>query len=215
MAEIGFLHTHDGHIGTFSSLMSEIDPAQAHRHVVRSDLLERARREGIGDFGLRQQVRSAVADLAQESVSVVVCTCSTIGGLAERCGEELGLPVLRVDRPMAELAVRSGSRIAVAATLRSTLTPTRTLLREAAQEAGVEVEVIDAPCFEAWEAFVAGDLVAYYRRIARRLDMLDPSIDVLVLAQASMAPAADLTGIERLILSSPRLGVRRACDLAR
>ncbi len=214
VAGIGFLHTAEAHVESFGALVSEIDPALACRHVVRVDLLERAQHAGVGDPGVREQVRSAITDLAQTPVSVTVCTCSTIGGLAEDCAAELGVPGLRVDRPMAELAVRRGSRIAVVATLQSTLAPTRTLLHEAALAAGVEIEVTDAPCLDAWDAFEAGDLATYHRHVASHLDRLDPSIDVLVLAQASMAAAAELTISDRLILSSPRLGVQRACALA-
>lgn len=214
MGGLGFLHTADAHVETFGALMGELAPTLAHRHVVRGDLLDRARREGLRAPGLAEEVRSALGDLAAAPVGVVLCTCSTIGGLAEECGAGLGLPVVRVDRAMAELAVRSGRRIAVVAALQSTIAPTRELLAGAAAAAGARVEILDSPCLHVWAAFETGDIAGYYRLIAEHVDAVDPSVDVVVLAQASMAPAAELTRGRRPVLSSPRPGVEAACRLA-
>ncbi len=121
--------------------------------------------------------------------------------------------VLRVDRPMAELAVRDGTRIAVVFALESTLAPTSALLNEVARLTGKEVEIIDAPCLDAWSRFEQGDTAGYHRAVASTVDGLDPSIDVAVLAQASMAGAASLVQSDRTVLSSPRSAVEAAINL--
>ena len=61
----------------------------------------------------------------------------------------------------------------------------------------------------AWSHFLSGDQVAYARSIADTIREAKRLVDVVVLAQASMAPAAELLadlGVE--VLSSPQLGVR-------
>ena len=61
----------------------------------------------------------------------------------------------------------------------------------------------------AWSHFLSGDHLAYARSIADTIRKAKRLVDVVVLAQASMAPAADLLadlGVE--VLSSPQLGVR-------
>jgi hypothetical protein len=160
VSAIGFLHTAESHVETFGALVSGLDSARVHVHAVRPDLLERARVHGLDDETLGDGIRGALRDLVDRDARVIVCTCSTLGGVSEQCASEAGVHVLRVDRPMAELAVRSGSRIGVVATLESTLSPTRALLYDAALAAGSEVTLIDAVCFDAWARFEEGDMLA-------------------------------------------------------
>jgi hypothetical protein len=214
MSHIGFLHTAAAHVATFGALVEENDAARGHVHAVRPDLLDRARVHGIGDQSLSDQLRAAISDLAEREASVVICTCSTLGGVAEHCAPRGGADVLRVDRPMAEMAVRSGSQIGVVAALQSTLSPTRALLDEVALRAGKEIAVVDAPCFGVWSLFERGDIAGYHRGVAETVDRLDPAIEVVVLARASMAPAAPLVQRERTVLSSPRSAVEAAVRLA-
>ena len=183
-------------------------------HAVRPELLDRARVYGTGDQSLSEQLSVAVSDLAARDASVVVCTCSTLGGFAERCARGAGVEVLRVDRPMAELAVRSGTQIAVVAALESTLAPTGALLEEVALQAGKQIAVVDAPCFGLWSRFERSDLTGYLRGVAEVVDRLDPAIELVVLAQASMAAAVPLVQSDRTVLSSPRLAVEAAVRLA-
>jgi len=211
---IGFLHTAESHVETFGALVEDVDPARGLVHAVRPDLLERARQHGVDDRALADELRGAVQDLAERDARVVICTCSTIGGVSEQCAGDLGVDVLRVDRPMAEQAVRIGARIGVVAALESTLAPTCSLLYEEASAAGRQITVVEAPCFEAWGLFEDGDIAGYQRDIAKHVDQLEATIDVVILAQASMAPAAALVKSERVILSSPRTAVQTAVRLA-
>jgi hypothetical protein len=214
VSAIGFLHTAAGHVDTFGALVEDIDPARPHVHSVRPDLLERAQLTGVDDEALSDQLRHAIRDVAARDASVVICTCSTLGGSAEGYTSDVGVEVVRVDRPMAELAVRSGSRIGVVAALQSTLPSTRALLFDAASAAGRTVTLVDAPCFDAWARFEQGDIEGYHREVASCVDALDATTEVLVLAQASMAGAAALVKTGRVVLTSPRTAVQAALELA-
>ncbi|MBL3670028.1 hypothetical protein JL475_29410 [Streptomyces sp. M2CJ-2] len=55
----------------------------------------------------------------------------------------------------------------------------------------------------AWARFEAGDTAVYVRRVADAVT----DADVIVLAQASMAPAERLTATAVPVLSSPRPGL--------
>jgi hypothetical protein len=75
--------------------------------------------------------------------------------------------------------------------------------------------VVEAPCLEAWAEFEAGDLDGYHASIARHVRGLAADFDVVVLAQASMAPvAALLHDLAIPVLTSPRLAVLRAVEIA-
>ncbi|CAM5693879.1 Aspartate/glutamate racemase OS=Streptomyces griseomycini OX=66895 GN=FHS37_006074 PE=4 SV=1 [Streptomyces griseomycini] len=136
----------------------------------------------------------------------MLCTCSTIGGAAEAAAAGAGVPVLRVDRPMAGAAVAAGPRVVVLAALESTVRPTVALLEEEARRAGRTVEVRTVLVEGAWTRFETGDREGYVRRVADAADEVTGA-DVIVLAQASMAPAERLRTTTVPVLSSPRPGL--------
>jgi hypothetical protein len=208
---LAFLHTSPVHIATFDSLLAEIDPSIAVRHIVDESLLDEARAAGEITPALEQRIAEALRAASAPDTAVVLCTCSTIGGSAEAARTLSGGVVLRVDRPMAERAVALGDRILVAAALSSTLAPTHELILDAARAAGKQVELRNLLCKTAWAHFERGDLAGYAQAIAQTLRADADGADVIVLAQASMAAAAPLCadlGIP--ILSSPRLGLEAA-----
>lgn len=209
---IGFLHTGAAHVPTFTDLVRVADPGARTVHRVAPELLDQAREHGLGG-ALPARVASAVRGLAGEC-DVVVCTCSTIGALAVRA-REVAVPVLRIDQPMADAAVAAGRRIGILAALDSTLAPTRALLTEQAAAAGREIEVVERVVAGAWELFEAGDLPGYHAAVAAAVPGLAAEVDVIVLAQASMAPAAERAGAIGIpVLASPGLGVAAALAAA-
>lgn len=194
----------------FAALLKEIAPDLPVRHVVDETILPAARAAGL-TAAIQQHVQNTILEAVNTGSQVVLCTCSTIGGCAEATQAFTDKPVQRVDRAMAEQAVRLGSRILVAAALATTLEPTRELILDAANKAGKEVELIEVFCATAWPKFAAGDKDAYFADIAAELRQVAAQGDVIVLAQASMAGAAALCAdLPMPVLSSPRLGVEAA-----
>ena len=208
---LGLLHTSSANRDRFGALLKEIGPVGiAGIHSVHEDLL-RAALDGVDETEQVATISTALAAMHAKGAAQVLCTCSSIGGLAERVGARLRLPTLRVDRPMAERAVVLGRRVLVVACLPSTLAPTTALLRECAAAAGrqVEIEIMLLP--SAWRLFQAGDEPAYHRAIATAVLDGPRSVDAVVLAQATMAPAAALLAEFPVpVLSSPRLGLEAA-----
>lgn len=226
---VGFLHTSPVHVAPFDVLVAAADPTATSVSVVEEALLSRAR-AGTSDIDLRDGVRAALESLTAAGAAVIVCTCSTIGALAEDLGREGEVPVVRVDRPMADRAVGSPGRrpgsvhVLVAVALASTLGPTTDLLTASAAAAGRAVEIDVLRCDDAWPLFEAGCADAFVAAVAQTVRAaLDPrraartaSADVVVLAQASMAPAAGLLGdLVVPVLTSPREAVRYALEVAR
>lgn len=208
---LGFLHTAQVHVATFDGLVRQAGGGETVT-IVAPELLDRARAEGLTPE-LAADVEAALTALAGRSAGAVVCTCSTIGPVAERVS--LPVPVLRADRPMARAAIAAGSRIGVVAALESTLTPTAELLADEARRAGAHPEISTVCVPEAWAAFEAGDTGAYAGQIAAAARQLAPSADVIVLAQASMAVALSrLADLPVPVLTSPRLAVDAALAAA-
>ncbi|GGS21080.1 hypothetical protein GCM10010252_70520 [Streptomyces aureoverticillatus] len=213
MVTLALLHTSTVHVPVFDALRDADHPRLALRHVVHEDLLARARAEGPD--AVADDVRAALVEAAARGADAVLCTCSTIGGVAESHAAAVGVPVLRVDRPMAAAAVRAGSSVAVVATVASTLEPTRALVAEEAERFGRPVDVRTVLVDGAWERFEAGDREGFLRLVVDAVEGTAGSVDAVVLAQASMADAADRVTTTVPVLASPRTGLRAAARLCR
>jgi len=109
---------------------------------------------------------------------------------------------------MAERAVALGSRIGVAFASASTLAPTTDLIEACAAAVGHEIAIIPIDATSAWEAFLAGDHDRYAATIAEHVRAQATEVDVIVLAQASMAPAASLLAdLTVPVLTSPAIAI--------
>lgn len=205
MTRIGFLHTADAHVATFTRLLADADGDAHGVHVVDASLLADARASGVDD-ALRGRILDRLRALGA-NVDAVLCTCSTIGAAAEALADDAGVPVVRVDRPMARHAVTAGRRIGVVAAVSSTIEPTLALLREEAAAAGTDVDLVSLPCLAAWSHFEHGDVDGYLDAVARHVDEVAGDVDVVVLAQASMADAAERCTADIPVISSPAMGV--------
>lgn len=137
-------------------------------------------------------------------------TCSSIGPAVEAAAKLIGVPVLRVDQPMADKAVQTGRRVGVIATLRTTLEPTADLISRRAQKAGKQIELISKLCEGAFDALMSGDAATHDAKVTSALKQLSKQVDVIVLAQASMARVVETLSPENKrvpILASPGLAV--------
>ncbi|WP_042167160.1 aspartate/glutamate racemase family protein [Streptomyces sp. NBRC 110035] len=206
---LALLHTSPVHVPVFDALRDDTRPELELRHLVDEELLVRARAEG--PEAVAHDVRARLREAVAAGARAVLCTCSTIGSVAEASADRIGVPVLRVDRPMARAAVTAGPRVTVLAALASTLGPTAALVVEEAHRAGRPVEVRTLLVEGAWARFEAGDPKAYARQVAATADAVTGA-DVIVLAQASMAPAERLTTTTVPVLSSPRAGLAAGAE---
>lgn len=208
-AVLALLHTSPLHVPVFDALRDEDHPGLELAHLVHEDLLTRARAEGPD--AVAGDVRAVLDQAVAGGAVAVLCTCSSIGGVAEAAAEEVGVPVLRVDRPMAAAAVAAGPRVVVVATSESTFGPTVTLVEEEARRSGLPADVRRLFVDGAWALFQTGDTEGYVRAVAEAVDAVPgDSADAIVLAQASMTPARLLTTTAVPVLSSPRPGLAAA-----
>jgi len=212
--DVAFLHTSAVHVPTFDKLMQELAPALRVTHSVCETLLTQAQHDGADSPTLISAVCQAMTQACATGATIVVCTCSTIGGIAEAMETNGAFTATRVDRAMADLAASKGLPILLVAALESTLAPTTNLLQTSAQRMGVTLDIDGLVVREAWPYFTAGDHDRYIGNLVQAVSERDSAGKVVVLAQASMAPAVDeLAKLGITALSSPRLGVEHAVAL--
>src|SRR5262249_25639069 len=142
---------------TFAALTGELLPGVETTVIADELLLKRTVRDGAVDDVTRDRLRAHVAALTAFGVDAVLVTCSSVGGVVARLALDADIPVVRVDRAMAERAVSLGSTVGVLATLPTTLVPTTELVEAAAREAGRAVTVVPRLCDGAFAALDRGD----------------------------------------------------------
>ena len=194
--------------------MSDVEVFHMVDESLIQDTIRAGRLRGITIRRLLDQIASAET----AGADAVMVTCSSIGPGVSLAQSLFELPVIRIDEAMAEKAVRTGRRIGVAATLRTTLEPTIELLKAKASQYGRTIEIVESLSEGAFEAVLAGDVLTHDQILGEKLIRDLHDVDVIVLAQASMARVVSEMPAGTLkvpVLSSPELAVRRAKDILR
>ena len=207
---ICLIHTAPLMVQLFTPLCRERLPDVKVTQIINESMIK----DTIEAGHVRQPTIDALIAFAEASfkmgTELVMVTCSSIGPAVDLIQSRFQKPVLRIDEPMAEAAVAKGRRIGVAATLRTTLEPTTELLRCKAQEAGKQIELVECLCEGAFEAVLAGDTRTHDALVSKSMINKLADVDVIVLAQASMARVVDGLPPEALtapVLSSPALAM--------
>ena len=209
--KVVFLHTVPSLVGLFSDLAKELLPSMEIMHIADEMLLKLV----LGQGGLSPFIYQRVADHAiaaeRAGASAMQCTCSSISPCVDVAQPLVGIPVLKIDQPMIDEALRIGKRIGVAATAPTTLKPTTDLVHQRAAFFQMDIQVEARLCEGAYQALFSGDPQTHDQIVRQHLLDLMERNDVIMLAQASMARVADsLTAEDKRIpiLSSPRLAIQ-------
>jgi Asp/Glu/hydantoin racemase len=210
---LALIHTSPTLAAGFTKLCHLHIPEAKVFHMVDESLIQDTVKSGRLRKATIRRLIEQVASAEEAGANAVLVTCSSIGPGATLAQQVFDIPVLRIDEAMAEKAVRQAHTIGVLATLRSTLDPTTALLHEKAAKAGRKVELIECLCADAFPAVLAGDTATHDRLLAKALVEDLKGVDLIVLAQASMARvlstlAADV--VHAPVLSSPELAVLSA-----
>jgi Asp/Glu/hydantoin racemase len=208
--KLGLIHTSATLVPIFEQLCKAKLPGVSVFNIVDDSLIK----DVIAHNSLRPQtarrVVHHVAAAEEAGAEFIMVTCSSIGRAVETAASLATVPVLRVDQPMADRAVGQAKRIGVVATLPTTLEPTADLIRRRAAAAGKEIELTAKLCEGAFDALMSGNLAAHDESVVAALQPLANDVEIIVLAQASMARVTErLSDNERRvpILTSPPLAV--------
>lgn len=211
MTRIAFVHTGAVVIAPVSELAGRLLPGVPTVNYlddrIVGDLGDLERAGSVGER-LEDLVRAAKA----AGADTVMLTCSSISGFAAGLSERVGVPVLRIDEAMADQAVAVGNRIAVIATLPTTLAPTAALIGERAALAGASPVIVSEVVEGAFAAVSRGDRIAHDELVGAAIVRLAAEADVVVLAQASMASAAAAVRVAVPVLTSLEPGIARLRD---
>ncbi len=211
MTKLAIIHTTSATVETMKALAAEYLPDAELVNFVDDSILPQLGRNGGNLADVEERLVHYARFAEQVGADVILEACSSVGEVVSKMQSVVSIPIVRIDEAMAEQAVQRGEHLGVAATLATTLQPTTRLLRAKAQVAGKQVEITPLLIEGAYQKLMAGDRDGHDNLLVEKLQDLARIVDVIVLAQASMArvlprlSAAD----QDKILVSPRLAMER------
>ena len=188
---LGLIHTSATLVPVFAELCAKYIPHIKTFNIVDDSLIKNTIACGELTADTSRRVVNYAGSAQDAGADYILFTCSSIGPAVEAAAGLSHVPVLRVDQPMADKAVQLGKKIGVVATLSTTLNPTSDLVRRRAIAAGKEIELVPVLCEGAFEALMSGDAATHDQKVGDALKKLANEVDVILLAQASMARVVD------------------------
>ena len=207
---LAMLHTVPGLVTDMEARASNTVPGLRVLHYVDESLLRDTVAEGSTPGHVRRRLISYARYAEESRAQALLVSCSSIGEAATAAQDFVSIPVLRIDSPMAELAVSSGDRIGVLATVSATLGPTTRLVQAAAARQGKTPAITAKQVDGAFDALRAGDRSTHDKLMLAAFSELAAESDVVVLAQASMARVVNHTEGQSggpVVLASPDSGM--------
>jgi Asp/Glu/hydantoin racemase len=184
---VSFLHTSPAAIGPLMQHCGEHAPDLEITNQLDDGLLRllAAGRADVVEQRLREMLRAA-REVYGAKLAMVTCSSVTPAIIAA-LRPEAGIPLFKIDDPMAAGAVAAGSRIGVVMTFPPTQAPTSRLLSSAAEAAGKQVELVPLLVPEAYQALLAGRAEEHDELLIPRVVDLAEEVEAIVLAQVSLA----------------------------
>lgn len=212
MKKIYMVHTSFVSYLDLMALFAELVPeAKVHNIVDDSLLHDVMANDGITD-GIVERMCHYFEAAASNGADLIFNQCSSVGEAADIAAKRVTVPVVKIDEAMAEKAVSLGGRIAVVATVKSTMKPSCGLVRSAAARAAKHVDVVEYLVDGALDILMKEkNREKHNALVLQAVRRAEAECDVIALAQGSMTvllPA--LKDIRKPVLTSPRLGVEKA-----
>ncbi|WP_273399801.1 aspartate/glutamate racemase family protein [Traorella massiliensis] len=215
MKKIVMIHTSPVSLNDLKELVKEKMPDVELVNIIDDSLLEEVK----GNGGLTPAIISRMMTYVQTAASLkpdlIFNQCSSVGeafDIAKKCTD---IPTLKIDEAMAEKAVSLGKKIAVIATVASTMKPSCNLVRTKAKEAGKEVEVKEYLVNGALDILMKEKNVEKHNQLVlNEINKACEECDVVVLAQGSMTAILPyLKETSKPVLTSPEMAIDRAKEM--
>lgn len=206
------IHTSFVSVDHLRGLFAEIIPEALVHHIVDDSLLADVMAAGKLTAAVTRRVCSYACLAEEMGADLLFNQCSSVGEAVNVARAMIHVPYVKVDEPMAAEAVRLGRRIAVVATVASTVAPSVRLVEEAAAAAGVAAKVQPVLVDGALDILMKeGNREKHNRLVLDAIHRSEADSDAIVLAQGSMVVLEPLLGSTRVpVLTSPRRGVVNA-----
>lgn len=193
------------------ALCDELLPGVTVYQIIDDSLIKEVNANGGPTYGVKRRMYTYYQQAEALGVDAILNQCSSVGEVADAIKPFVSIPIVKMDEAMAEKAVSLGKKIALVATVPTTVAPSARLIEQKAKEAGKEIEIETHLVKDAMMILIEqGDVETHNQMVLGEVETAAEHCDVVVLAQGSMTVLLPLLGhIQKPVLTSPRLGIER------
>jgi len=213
---IGLIHASSLTIPIAKPFIQEIIPEVQVMHLCDDTIQRDNLSAGVGVIPKINYFKFATYAhfLEEAKVDLIVLMCSTFNRAVEFARPMINVPMLQIDRPMMELAVKTGKKIGLLATLPTTVPSSERLLRVVAEEMGKEIEIKTILSSEAFKELEKGNTERHNEILLEEIDKLSREVDCICMAQISMSVLESrLTNTRVPVYNSGRTGFTRVREI--
>ncbi len=207
--KVAIIHTSTVSLEELKRLFEEFMPQVELINIIDDSLLNEVKLNN----GLTPGVIKRICIYAQQAqnmgAKIILNQCSSVGEAVDIAKQTIHIPYIKIDEPMASKAVEIGKRIAVIATVSSTLEPSCRLIKRAAENINKEVIITPYLVEGALDILMKENNVKKHNQLVlETIKKAEKENDVIVLAQGSMIVMLPyLEEITKTVLTSPKMGV--------
>ena len=180
-------------------------------NLLDDDLMPAYTREGGLTPHITERICALALYAARTGADGILFTCSVFPQAEDMAKQLVRVPLLKPDEAMIAAALDAGSRVGVVATNPPAAPAAAAQIEAGAKARGVRIQVIQSVADGAFAIGNAGDRVTHDRMVVEAAERIADRVDVLCLAQVSMALArgAVQERVKVPVLTSPATAVAR------
>lgn len=160
-------------------------------HVMDEGILRKLSAAGKITPEIIQWLAGMVLSAERSGADMAVVSCSSLSPCVNAVQEQVEIPVIKIDAPMMEHAVTHAERIGLLMTNPTTEAPSKILFQEVSERLGRSVALIPRLCPQAFARLNQGDVHGHDLEVIKTLEELLKEVDVVMLAQISIARVKD------------------------
>lgn len=188
MSLVGVIHTTRLVIDPVHQSISDSGADLQINHVLDEGILRRLASLGEITPEITDWLTSMVASTQNIGADLALVSCSSLSPCVNEVRNRVDIPVLKVDEPMMEYAVRNGERIGLVMTNPTTEAPSQLLFSEIISKLGSNATLVPVLCPDAFAKLTGGDIEGHNAEVIGVIQKLLERVDLIMLAQISIAP---------------------------
>ena len=192
MSMVGAVHTTRLVIDPVHQSIASTSEGLQINHVLDEGILKRLAAVGRITPEITDWLTRMVASTREIGADLAVVSCSSLSPCVNEIRDRLNFPVIRVDEPMMEYAAQNASRIGLVMTNPTTETPSQILFSEVIDRLNSRAVLIPELCPNAFAKLTRGDSAGHDREVVEVIERLLDRVEVIMLAQISIARVRDL-----------------------
>ncbi|HEY9593695.1 MAG TPA: aspartate/glutamate racemase family protein [Spirochaetia bacterium] len=191
MKRIAFMHSTTLVVDAVKKAATALAGEYELYHVVDEALLGMLTRDGGISSAIVNAMRRIALNCQDTGMEMMVCTCSSLSPVLDRIGDDVDIPLLKIDRLMFERAVAAHDSIGLVMTNPTTQKASAALFERVCADLGRHPRLVPLLCEGAFALISRGDSEGHDREVVEAVRRIAQEVDHVVLAQISMARIRD------------------------